>query len=719
MLQSVKAMSKTISVFVLTCFCMSSGAVTVEEADDLYRGGHWTRAADAYENLLSTKKVHGGERWRTMLRAGIAREKNGNGKKALHWADQIVRGVKGRAFDDILGDAYLLKQRRIFAAKSSTAVRDKLVREVAGRLKGHRSHSAVCENEAVVCVKEKRYDAADRLLSDKNLILSPRGSNVVTVVAFSTLKNDKGISDVDKVVKAIFEINEKDHSLANSLADWAMRSVSGDARVVLLANVAEMAANSSEDARAKNLYEDAMSVKTGRELRQRQLLCYAEFLQTIGMHDRCAEIYAEWRNGIQQGDKYAEPMHRCISFLVATHRCAEAKLCIEKFCGDDSGVYSEREKKSISKQISSGLDGGFDDARNVDAWKAFADAETLLNRKSFGDAAKAYRSIAVGNHGQISETAQKRLGECYRRMGKYDMAAQVWDELAKKGDKSLKYDCLARKARMFLLDRRDTSAAKRVYLSMRELIDDKDANMNWRLRDLEVSTAMCDLAEGRVDDAEPVFKRERDSAAKARSLDFAKWASLIDACSTARMFSTAKTSALKDAVIADLLVAEERYADAETTCRDALKKPGLSRAHAAYVMMQRAKCLVRLKKFKNALETYREIQSRFSDCPCAARAMLRAGVLCAGHLNDPSAGSAFFRFIEEKWPDSPLSEQALFYRMTIAIWSRRWNEAEELQKRFVAKYPNSTRLPIATKEYAELIARRIPCLPETDAQNRR
>ena len=712
--QRQKIMPRRISYILLVwaCLCLPLAAATVADADALYKGGHWLKAADAYEKLLSANAVHGEERWRAMLRAGISREKSGNGKMAMHWADQIVRGAKGHSLDAVVGEAYLLKQRRVMAAKSSTAVRDKLVREASTRLNGHKAFSALCENEAVARAKEKRFDAARKLLSTKGVVLSPRGSNMVDVLEFSASRKNSGAVEVDKTAKAIFEINEKDHSLANCLVDNAAEVAQGDGRAMLLAKAAEIAAAASEDARAKKLYEDALAVKAGHVLRQRILMCYAGFLQTHGFHARCAEIYGEWRRAIRPDEKYDEPMRKCVAFLVSSHRYEEARRCVDRFCGDGSGVYSQSEKAAVLKRISAGLDGGMDDGRSVEAWNAMSSADTLFGQGKFGDAAKSCRAIAANYGGRIGETARKRLGECYCRMGKFDMAAQVWDELAKGGGDLLKYDCLARKAKMLLLDKRDVAAAKEVYLSMRTLIDGNAACLGWRLRELEVSMAMCNLAEGRVEDAEPVFVRERDAAASARSLDIAKWMTLVDACATAKAFAVVRSAALKDAVIADLLAASERHAEAEALCRDAMKKPGLPRSLLAYVMMQRAKCLVHVKKFKDALEVYKAIQMKFSDCPCAARAMLRAGVLCAGHLGDPMAGCGFFKFIEEKWPKSPLAEQALFYRLTIAIWLQRWREAEELSARFAATYPDSPRLPIVMGEYAELIVRRIRYLPE-------
>ena len=90
--------------------------------------------------------------------------------------------------------------------------------------------------------------------------------------------------------------------------------------------------------------------------------------------------------------------------------------------------------------------------------------------------------------------------------------------------------------------------------------------------------------------------------------------------------------------------------------------------------------------------------------------MLRAGVMCVGHMDDDMRGFRFFRLVEDSWPASPLAEQAMFYRITLAIWTKRWELAANLRNEFVNRYPESDKLPVVTGEYAELIARRMVCL---------
>ncbi len=92
--------------------------------------------------------------------------------------------------------------------------------------------------------------------------------------------------------------------------------------------------------------------------------------------------------------------------------------------------------------------------------------------------------------------------------------------------------------------------------------------------------------------------------------------------------------------------------------------------------------------------------------------MLRAGVLCVGPLNDNDGGRQFFKLIEDTWPNDPIAERALFYRLTLAIWTKQWEEATTLRNEFFKRHPKSEKMKIVEVEYGELIARRITVLEE-------
>ena len=96
--------------------------------------------------------------------------------------------------------------------------------------------------------------------------------------------------------------------------------------------------------------------------------------------------------------------------------------------------------------------------------------------------------------------------------------------------------------------------------------------------------------------------------------------------------------------------------------------------------------------------------------------MLRAGVLCVGALGDDAQGRQFFRFIEESWPRNPIAEQAMFYRLMLAIWTKQWDEAGALREEFMRRYPASDKLKMVEGECGQLIARRITVLEENISQ---
>ena len=97
--------------------------------------------------------------------------------------------------------------------------------------------------------------------------------------------------------------------------------------------------------------------------------------------------------------------------------------------------------------------------------------------------------------------------------------------------------------------------------------------------------------------------------------------------------------------------------------------------------------------------------------------MLMAGVLCVGDRGDDDKGAEFFKFVEEAWPKDPMAGQALFYRLTLTIWTKQWSLTTSLRDEFVARYPKSAMRDIVVDEYGELIARRIPVLEKNFVQD--
>jgi len=211
-----------------------------------------------------------------------------------------------------------------------------------------------------------------------------------------------------------------------------------------------------------------------------------------------------------------------------------------------------------------------------------------------------------------------------------------------------------------------------------------------------------------IADADALFKEKR-------------WRKAAEACEAVRLFGVGKADRpfFLEMVSGELLFAEEDYKAAAATFRNGISQRGCPPSLRAYMTMRLARCLVKLREYKSALDAYTTIKTSYRNAPCAPDAMLMAGVLCVGHLDNVQAGEGFFKFIEDEYPKSPEAERALFYRTTLAIWTKRWDEAKALRQLFVGRYPNSRQIGIMKGEYSELIARRITSLDDNETGNLR
>ena len=698
-----------IPVFSILALSATIQAATLADADALYKQKKWIPAAKAYEAFASGRS--GGEDcWRARLCAGKAYENAGDRKSAMAAADRVIRGAAGRSGSDIVGDAFLLKQRLLFRAKSGTGARDALLKAAVSRLGWTARVSRLHENEAIRRLRAGDVTTAGRLLSNRRIRLSATGSNIVSILSFARARvTDSKATEAQ--VKKLSSLHAIDRAAASTLIDFARKSVTGAAHIDLTYAAAEFAAAAGECQRARAIYEGLMAEPLGRPQLQRLRLRYADYLRASGVADRCAEVYADWCRDLQPGDKYVDGMKRYVLFLTGSHRYRTAQEIVGKFCGEGSGVYSAAERKSILKKIDTGLAAGDEGADLQAGWKLIEKADALATRQRYDDAVKGYRIVAARYAGELKEAALFQMGECLCRMGRCRQAAEIWDALATVGGQ-MRLRCLRRKADMCLMELRDVAAAKASYRAALEGLVDRSANGEAARRRLAASMAMCDLAAGKVDEAEPILQREYEEAAKRMDVNIDRWYAFMSVCKASREYAELKGDVLKNVVIAELLFADGRPESADRLYRECIGRHNVPRELQAFALMQRARCFDRRNMRQQALEAYKAIRTSYRDCRCAPRAMLRAGVLCVGPLGDDAQGQQFFRFIEESWPYDPIAEQALFYRLMLAIWTKQWDEAGALRDEFMRRYPASDKLKMVEGECGQLVARRITVLEE-------
>lgn len=359
--------------------------VTMAEADRLFEKKRWRDAAKAYD-VLSTRKAGGRDCWKACLRAAQARE-NGDRKGALAGANRVIRDVLGHGNDDLVGAAFLLKQRLLFHARSQSGMRKTLLNAAVSRVSWTAEVSRLHENEAIQCLKEGNVESAWRLLSNGRVTLSPVGSNIVSVLAFAHAKASvRKSGDIVPVIKILSSLSRVDSRLSLVLSDVACRSATNENRLRLACLVAELTVTNAERKKACELYESLLSDCKEPVLRQRVRLRYADHLRNSGMVDLCGEIYDDWCKELKPGERCDVGMKRYVDFLIANHRYGVAKDIFGRFCGEGTSVYSVRERQIIARKIDSGLAVGSDNA--AVGWRILAKGEALERKRNFGDALK-------------------------------------------------------------------------------------------------------------------------------------------------------------------------------------------------------------------------------------------------------------------------------------------------------------------------------------------
>ena len=525
---------RSVMLLFVCMFCFVADAATMAEADALFKRGKWSEATKAYDSFASSRGG-GLEYWRAVLGAAKSREKSGDVKNSLAGADRVIKCALGRACDGVASEAFLLKQRLLFRAKVKSGVRGNLLKAATGRLGWTDVVSRLYENEAFRLLQDGEVEAASRIFFHRKLVPSPTGSNVVAALTFAESKESDGVLAA-RLVEPLSALASQNRRAAATLLEFVRKSSAGEARQELTCAAAEMAAAEGDWARARGLYEAVLSECQNRVTKQRLRLRFAEFLKSAGMGDRCVEIYDDWCRELKQGDEYRKGLRRYVGFLVESRRYRAAGEVLEKFCGNEKGVYSSAERQAILKNA-----------------------------------------------------ALIQLGECFRATGKFQQAADTWDSLCVDGGPGLRYECLKRKADMLFEDVHDVAAARMAYVDAASCLKDGYGG-NDALRGIAMSVAMCDVAVGRIDDAEPVLKREYENAARRRDVNLHKWKMLLDVCNSAKKYAGMfRGTGARDVVIADLFMASGRYEVADRMFLDCIRRRNLPREILAYATMQRAR----------------------------------------------------------------------------------------------------------------------------------
>ena len=201
------------------------------DADALFKKKKWTAAAKAYD-AFATRGTGGREHWRAVLRAALAREKGGDRKKSMAGANDVIKGALLKECNDIVGEAFLLKQRLMFRAKEKDGPRAALLTAASSRLGRTSVTTLLHEREAVRCLKDGKPDLAWEYCANRGQLLSPLGSNIVAVLEFvRTRKGGRAVVSAKDTMTAARMLGKDDSELAMALVESARNACVGMERV--------------------------------------------------------------------------------------------------------------------------------------------------------------------------------------------------------------------------------------------------------------------------------------------------------------------------------------------------------------------------------------------------------------------------------------------------------------------------------------------------------
>lgn len=145
----------------------------------------------------------------------------------------------------------------------------------------------------------------------------------------------------------------------------------------------------------------------------------------------------------------------------------------------------------------------------------------------------------------------------------------------------------------------------------------------------------------------------------------------------------------RDLFRADLLFAARETEKASRAYSALILKAGLDTETEGYATLQMARCLAAIGEHEQALRTYRRFESSLAVTKSAPPALIRAGTLCAGPLNDSKSAVSLFRTASSRYPSSPEAELCDWYAATLLFWDGDLRASRTAFDEFEKKHPQS------------------------------
>ncbi|MBU4428043.1 MAG: tetratricopeptide repeat protein [Verrucomicrobia bacterium] len=342
--------------------------------------------------------------------------------------------------------------------------------------------------------------------------------------------------------------------------------------------------------------------------------------------------------------------------------------------------------------------------------QALNKAEELFNAGQYEKALKAYQDIRRNfSSSAKDELSLFRIGRCYANLGQDDKALAAWGEIVMKsrGKPGSEYadDSLLAMLKLYLEKLGEPEKALECYQTLTRTMPESEL-----LPEAEHCLGLIYFYQGKMNEARVIFEKEREITPQDTNAPPDGLTRLIEFCKGERRYvpdytETAQGQRANTQIRrGDMYFTAKEYEKAKTAYEQAVRLAPGAKA-AAYALMQAGRCWNQLGQFQKALHCYEPFLKQYQNSIWADDALLRAGVIYVGPLDNDKAGVKMFETILAGYPDGDQADTAAMHLATLVYWEQKWKKALELHELFLGKYPDS--------KYLRFVAEvRIPAIKE-------